>query len=46
VQVLGNEAVEVPAVVKDGNLVLSIPARAWAEAVEFMPVIRVYGVAR
>lgn len=46
VQVLGNEAVEVQAAIEDGNLVLSIPARAWAEAVEFMPVIRVFGVAR
>lgn len=46
VQVLGNEAVAVQAAIEDGNLVLSIPARAWAEAVEYMPVIRIFGVAR
>ena len=41
VEVLGQPDTTVPACMKDGALELSIPAKAWAEAVEFMPVIRV-----
>ena len=40
------EGMTVSSPLKDGVLELTIPGTAWANAVEFMPVIRVYGVAR
>lgn len=46
VEVLGQPDTAIPAELKDGVLELTIPGTAWANAVEFMPVIRVYGVAR
>jgi alpha-L-fucosidase len=46
VEVLGQPDTVVPATVNGDMLELSIPAKAWAEAVEFMPVIRVKGVVR
>lgn len=44
VEVLGQPDTVVPATVNGDMLELSIPAKAWADAVEFMPVIRVKGV--
>ncbi len=46
VEVLGQPDTVVPATVNGDMLELSIPANAWAGAVEYMPVIRIKGIVR
>jgi hypothetical protein len=46
VEVLGQADTVVPATVNGDMLELNIPAKAWAGAVEYMPVIRLKGVVR
>lgn len=46
VEVLGQPETVVPAALRGDYVELTIPAEAWAKAVEYMPVIRVRGVAR
>lgn len=46
VEVLGCGDIQIPASVNGESLMLSIPGQVWAQAVQFMPVIRIIGVAR
>ena len=46
VEVLGCGDIQIPARVNGESLMLSLPGQVWAQAVQFMPVIRIIGVAR